>query len=239
MATSKNRRGKKAASIAVDFSDTESSGVVPEDDYVFEVSEVTKETSDNSGADYLSWKLEISEGEYKGRHLFHNTSLQPQALFNLRAVLEALGYDVPQGAMDIDLDDLVGERGACSVIHEEYKGKTKARPAEFFTEEELENRGEGGGKEEKEEKPTKAASKKTKVEKEEPVATKKKAGGKKKAEPEFEVGNTVKFTDDEGDEREGEITEIDGDDYTVRVGKGKKAEEFTLEADDMEMVEAE
>ena len=211
---------KKTNGIAVDFSDTETQATLPEGDYLLEVDEIEQKTSDNSGADYLSFTFVVAEGEYKGKKVWHNCSLQPQALFNLRGVLEALGYDVPQGVMELDPDDLIGEQCGASVVLETYEGKQKPRIAECFLASEL-----------GEDPPAKstakpAASSKKKAppadEPDEPVkpAAKKKAVKKVEPDPdEFEVGDKVSFTDDEGDTLTGKITEIEGDDATVKVGK--------------------
>jgi len=235
---------KKSTAIKVDFEGVESGGGTPppEADYIFEVEEVERKESDSSGKDYLSLTLEIAEGEEKGKKVYHNCSLQPQALFNLRGVLEALGFDVPDGVMELDPADMVGERCGGAVAHETYEGKKKARIVEFFPEEEFEER----NPDEEPAKPAKKADKKAadkKGKKAEPEEEEEKPSKKvtkkkgKKEEPEFEVGDKVKFTDDEGDEKEGEITEIDDDTYTVKTGKGKKAEEWELEADDLEKVD--
>lgn len=219
------QRAPKKSTISVDFSDTESSAVIDEGDYLVEVEEVEKKTSDNSGSDYLSLTLKVSEGPFKGKKLYHNCSLQPQALFNLRGVLEALGFEVPQGTMDLDTADMIGESCGVSVAHEQYQGKTKARPVEFFPAEDLDGEGESEPA-----KPVKKAepAKKAAPEPEPPVSRKKKA-----AAPTFAVGDKVTFTDDEGNEQTGTITGIEDDSYTVTTGVGKKAEEWELELSDL------
>jgi transcription antitermination factor NusG len=236
MAT-KKPASKKSTSINVDFEGVESGGggAVPEGNYLVEVDEVTKETSENSGADYLAFIFKVKDGGFKGKKLFHNCSLQPQALFNLRGVLEALGFEVPDGPMDLDITDLVGETCGVATIIEKYEGKDKARCVEFFTEEQFGQREEGG-----DETPAKvvkpATAGKAKPEPEpEPTKVVKKAAKKKAAA--FEEGDEVTFEDDEGNEQTGTITGVDDDTYTVTVGKGKKATEWELEADDLTKVE--
>ena len=247
MATAKRPapKGKKSASIKVDFSDTESQGVIDEGDVGLEVVEVEQKTSDNSGGDYLALEFKIIGGlddAFNGRKVYHNCSLQPQALFNLRGVLEALGFEVPQGTMDLDPADMIGETCGASLSHEVYRGKTKARPVEFFPIEDLETRSE------QEEAPAKPAAgrvvKKAKPEPEEEAAPATTSKKKKKAEPEpeaeIEVGDAVTFTDDEGNEQEGEVTLIEGAEYTVQtstgVGKKKKTEDWSLELSDLTLV---
>lgn len=226
MATKRN--APKKSTIAVDFSDTEASGVIDEGDYLIEVEEVEKKVSDNSGADYLSITFKVVEGPFKGKKLFHNCSLQPQALFNLRGVLEALGFEVPQGVMELDTADMIGESCGASVAHEQYQGKTKARPVEFFPAEELNQ----------EDDPAPTSTKVVKKEQKEkeaetptPTTSKKKASA-----PTFSEGDKVTFTDDEGNDLTGTITGIEDDVFTVTTGTGKKAEEWELEASDLTKV---
>ena len=135
-------RASKKSTIAVDFSDTETQAALEEGDYLLKVDDVEKKQSDNSGADYLAITFKVDEGPFEGKKVYHNCSLQPQALFNLRGVLEALGFEVPTGVMELDPADMIGETCGAAIAHETYQGKTKARPVEFFTAEELEGRGD-------------------------------------------------------------------------------------------------
>lgn len=132
MATRKNTKSSAKRGISVDFSDTQSRALIPEGEYLVEVEDVEQKTSENSGNDYLSLTLVVADGKFKGSKMWHNCSLQPQALFNLRAVLEALGFDIPQGSMDLDPSDMIGQTCGVSVVHEVYEGAKKPRPAEFF-----------------------------------------------------------------------------------------------------------
>lgn len=194
-------RGKKST-VSINMEGVRSDGVVvPEDDYIVQVDEVEVRTSDDSGQDYLSFTFEISEGDHKGKKLYHNCSLQPQALFNLRGVLESLGMDVPDGPMDLDPADLVGLSCSVAVQHEDYKGKTKARIVEFRPEE------------------TEVAppAKPTKSETAESAPQGKKT--RKKKAPSIDVGSAVTFVDDDGNELSGKVTAIEDDQATVKVGK--------------------
>lgn len=230
MAT-KNRAPKKST-IAVDFSETETQAALEEGDYLIEVEDVEKKNSESSGADYLSITFKVAEGPFKGKKVYHNCSLQPQALFNLRGVLEALGFEVPQGVMELDPADMVGEQCGASIAHETYQGKTKARPVEFFSAEDLDA----------DEAPAKpaAATKVTKpakpVAKEEAEEEAPKTRTKKKVAPALAVGSSVSFTDDEGEDQVGVIKAIEDDTYTVTTGKGKNAEDWELELSDLTAV---
>jgi len=119
-------RAAKKSGISVDFSNTETSGVLEEGDYLVEVDEVEDKES-STGNPMLVFTFKVTEGEGKGRKLFHNCSLQPQALFNLRAVLEALGNEVPQGVLELDPSDLIGQ--TCGVSSTMHSMRGRPRPA--------------------------------------------------------------------------------------------------------------
>jgi hypothetical protein len=204
----------KKKGISVDFTGVESGGRhVPEGDYLLEVAEVETKQGKESGEDYLSFTFEIVEGDAKGTKVYHNCSLQPQALFNLRGLLEALGVDIPEkGAMDLDPEELVGMKCGASLQTETYEGKKKSRPVEFFPESELVDDEAAGKKDKKDEEPAGKTKKKT-VKK-----------------PTFEVGDKVKFTDDENEEQSGKVTKIEDDTATVKVGK----DEWEISLDELE-----
>lgn len=152
-----SRNAKAKTSVKVDFTGVEASGNHPEGRFLFTVEGVPEiKTSDNSGNDYINWKLKSSMGM-----VWHMTSLAPQALFNLRNVLESLGLEVEQSAMDLDLTELEGLTCGGEVEHEVYGGKKRARLIDIFPESELEEREEG------EEKPKGGKGKKVEEEEEE------------------------------------------------------------------------
>lgn len=127
------RKGKKKTSvISVDFTGVESSGNCKEGRQIGTVLEVESRTSDSSGNDYLNWKI-----KGQGGNVFHTTSLQPQALWNLRSTLEACGQEVPEGPLDIDLTELVDLTMGMEIEHEVYQGKKRAVIIDLFPEEEL------------------------------------------------------------------------------------------------------
>ena len=214
------RSSKKKAALSVDFSDTEASGIPDEGDYVLEVNDVEQKTSEAGNA-YLGFTFAIADGQFKGKKVYHNCSLQPQALFNLRGVLEALGYEVPQGPRDLDIADLIGDTCGGSISHEKYEGKLKARIVEFFKVEDM-------GQEE-EPAPTKVVKKTAPEPEEEAPKSKKKV---KKAEPILEVGSQVEFTDDDGEVLSGKVTAMEDGNVTVLVGR----DEWELEQDDVTLV---
>lgn len=125
-------RRKNLKGITVDLSGVETSATnIKEGVYPVIVEGVTLEESRNSGKPYIKFVFEVSEGGAKGFKLFHNCSLQPQALFNLKAVLQALGFEIPGQAFDLDLGELIGLGCHVEVAHETYEGKKRPRIVDF------------------------------------------------------------------------------------------------------------
>lgn len=128
----KNKKAK-GNTISVDMTGVEAGGKrIPEGEYEVEVAAVVAKES-GEGKPYLNWELKIVDGKFKGTKLYHMTSLQPQALFNLRRTLEALGQEVPDGTLQLNLDEVIGLQMGVEVEHEEYNGKTQNRVTEVFS----------------------------------------------------------------------------------------------------------
>lgn len=209
---------KKGRTITVDMSGVESGGkAVPDGVYEVEVAEITEEES-SEGNPYLKWKLRVTEGPCKGAPLYDNTSLQPQALWRLKGLLETLGVEVPDSSMDLDLEEYVGMTMTVTVANEEYQGKDRPKVAQY------------GGEEKNERAPAG-----------------KKGGGKGKAkaeepedddddddddEPAFKLGQKVKFTDD-GKTLKGKVVQIEGDTATVKTSDG---EDWEIATEDLTAV---
>jgi hypothetical protein len=138
-ANAKTRKAK-ASPLKVNFEGVEASGNVREGRQLAKVKEVElKETE--AGNEYLNWVLSA-----KGGTIYHTTSLQTQALWNLRNMLEAMGMEVPESELELDLAEFVGMEVGVEVEHETYQGKKKPRVIDLFTVEELD--GEEDGEEE-------------------------------------------------------------------------------------------
>lgn len=120
--------------IEVDMRGVSSRGICPEGIHKVKVQKVTREISERSAKPYLSWELRTSGGYT----LYYITSLQPQALFNLKNVLLALGYDVPDAVLRLDLRELKGLEAYVEVMHEVYEGKKRAKIVQFLGPDEVE-----------------------------------------------------------------------------------------------------
>lgn len=133
------RRKGKSKNVTVDLSGVETSRkAIPEGNYVVSVNDASIETSSKNN-EYIKFEFEVIEGSHKGAKLYHNCSLQPQALFNLKGVLEALGFTIPTKAFDLDLSELLGLECEVEVGHETYEGKKRARILEFISSDEEED----------------------------------------------------------------------------------------------------
>lgn len=131
-----NKRGRV---LSIDMKGVDVRKILPEDDYLVKVEEVTEEVGETSGKPYLLWKLKVAEGEYEGTTLYHKTSLQPHALFNLKGTLIALGVSVPNSVLNLDLDKMEGLEMGVSVEKGTYDGKPKNEIVEVFPWEATEN----------------------------------------------------------------------------------------------------
>lgn len=237
---------KSKRSLSVDLSDVDVDGPgrVSEGDHKVKVLEVTEEEGAESGKPYLNWKLKVIKGaedDDKGKTLYHITSLQAQALFNLRKTLEAAGIEIPNKAMNLDLDELEGLTFMVTTEDEEYKGKKRSRVIDTYSEDGGSEEAEADEKpakskkkdaeEEADEKPAKGKKGKDAEEEDDSKSKKKPASKKSKS---FSEGELVTF-DNDGDEMTGKVVSIDEDEAkaTVKV----KGEEWEVDFADLTSAE--
>jgi hypothetical protein len=115
--------------ISVDFKGVETRIRVDEGEHQMAVAEVTREKGDK--ADYLSWKFKVTEGDCEGGVVYTNTSLSKQSLWNLKGLLEALGVEVPDDEMDLDLSEYVDLEMIGVVAMEDYEGKPRPKLVDY------------------------------------------------------------------------------------------------------------
>ncbi len=165
-------KSKKSKTIKVNMEGVEARVTIPEDDYAVKPVGATLEDGDK--AQYIAWELEITEGEYEGKKLYTNTSLSENALWRLRTMLEAMGVEVPDGVMEIDLEEILKDEPefGVTVAHEDYEGRPRAQVVECFPAKDAEEEkgSKKGGKDKEEEKSSKKDKKggKDKEEEEKP-----------------------------------------------------------------------
>lgn len=129
----RKRKGKKKGALKLNFDGVESGGKsIPDGKYLAEVASAEEKEGESSGQPYLEWKFKIAEGKHKGGIVFDNTSLQPQALFRLRGLLECIGFDFPEDEeFEFDPTDVVGEQLTIEVVNEEYDGRDRPKVASY------------------------------------------------------------------------------------------------------------
>lgn len=234
----KKAAAAKKGTVNVNFKGVESRRTPPEGDYKCTVLEATAGVSSNKN-DQIEIVAEISAGEYKGQKLYMQFPLLENSLWKLHAFLTALGMDVPEDELEIDLNDLVGEDFMGVVSHETYNGRKKAKLTDFDSLDNYEGPdGDDEDEDDEDEKPAKkgkkAASKKSSKkskkddddededEDEEEEAPAKKS--KKKAPA--KKGKKVVDEDEDDDE--------DEDEKPAKKSKGKKSKKKTYDRDDVE-----
>jgi len=124
------RRGK-STTISVDFSDVESAGAISDGwaKGLVKKAELTEAKSSGEPMVVLQWGA--ARGKEKAS-VYDNLSLQPQALWRFKTMLEACGYDVEEGAMDIDPDDLVDLEADIQIVNDDsYDGRDRPKIASY------------------------------------------------------------------------------------------------------------
>ena len=117
--------------VNLNMKDVSVGGVIPEGEYIVTVDEVSVEES-QQGNQYLKWVFKVIDGPQKNSKIYHNTSLLPQALFNLKNLLIALGVPVLDKAFQLNLDECEGCNCGVTVTHETYDGKKRSRVTDVF-----------------------------------------------------------------------------------------------------------
>lgn len=116
MATRKPTR-RKGNTISVDFTGVKSGGAtVPDGRYTAKVTAVEQKEGKESGEPYIELTWEVTSKKCNGREVkFDNYSLQPQALWRLKSLLEAMEIEVPDGEQDIDFDEIISDETECII----------------------------------------------------------------------------------------------------------------------------
>ncbi len=125
----------KKDSVKVDLSGTESRVLLPPGEYDVVVENISIEKGSTSKENYLKWLFrtkDVSEDRFDKQPLYFNTSLQPQALWNLRSLLETLDVEIPDKVFDLKFEDLLGLDMIAIVEHETYENRPRAHVVDFM-----------------------------------------------------------------------------------------------------------
>ena len=226
------KRKAKGNVISLDFAGVKSGGAtIPDGRYAAKITAVEQKEGKESGEPYLELTWEVTSKKCNGREVrFDNYSQQPQALWRLKGLLEALEIEVPDGDMEIDFDELISDEAECII---EVTGQTSPdgdkKYARVTGHAPLSDGGTVDDDEEGEEEDDKPArgKKPAKDEEEEAKPTRRKAAKEEEQEEEEEdeppraaskkvkKGAKVKFKDEKNKLTKGTIESIDGDTATV------------------------
>lgn len=117
---------KKGNTVSVNFDDVEAGAVLyPEGPYTLKTTDAVHKDTDGGGR--VNVKCEILEGPSKkivGKSVTVSFGLGDTQLWVLRGFLDAVGIEIPEGPMDLDLDEIGGGLEFTAVnTHNEYKDR--------------------------------------------------------------------------------------------------------------------
>jgi flagellar biosynthesis GTPase FlhF len=126
MALKKKVGKRKGNVVSVDFTGVEAGGrPCPDGTFRCEIMSMVEEES-STGNPMIVAKYKVLNGKGKGAVIYDNLSLQPQALFRLKALCDALGVEA-DSATELDLDDFVGQEVVIDIENETYEDKKRPR----------------------------------------------------------------------------------------------------------------
>lgn len=127
---SSGRRRGKSNVISVDFTDVESAGTIA-DGWARAVVKSAEPGESKEGNPKVTVVWKVSRGKEKA-NVYDEISLQPQALWRFKSMLEACGYAVEDSAMDIPPDDIVDLECDVQVVNDDsYDGKDRPKIAAY------------------------------------------------------------------------------------------------------------
>ena len=97
--------------------------LVPNGTYKVKILSMSEEETENSEYKYLAFDtIIIDNPEFSNRHIFINKSLNPKALWSLKQMLMAMGFDVTK-TIDLKEKDLKDKE--LKVVYSQEKGVRK------------------------------------------------------------------------------------------------------------------
>jgi len=121
---------------------------VPPGDYLVKVLKCDKQwkNDDHSNPAYYKWQFQVVEPKkFKGTSVYNNTSLAPNALFNLRNLIFAvLGKNVAGRQVNFDPATLYGKTLGISTDDREHQDKTYTDVVDMYPADDYDSRKEDG-----------------------------------------------------------------------------------------------
>jgi len=102
--------------IATNFKGVIEKGDYDSGDYLFTIKAASPESGKNGV--YVRLALQFMDGKYAGLFTEENVSFAEKALWRAKAFLKAVGYDVPEGPINIETNDLIDLQFRCHAERE-------------------------------------------------------------------------------------------------------------------------
>lgn len=121
--------------IPLDFTGVEARGRirVPEGDYLAKVVKLEQKPAAKKQTPGLHVTFELLTGEGKGKRITDSHWLTKSSLWTLRNMLEAMGFQVPSGPMQLKEKMLKGRKVGLTIVDgEEYKGRINSEIADYI-----------------------------------------------------------------------------------------------------------
>lgn len=129
-ATRGARGAKKSTGVRVDLSNIGKSFEAGQE-YAVRVVEASLE--EGQKAPYFNLKLSgLVGGDYENAVMYHRASTGEASLWRLRPLLEAFGFEIPDGPLDLEAEDFIDREAMCSTYLDRYDGGSSIKPDEFW-----------------------------------------------------------------------------------------------------------
>ena len=116
--------------INVHLDDVESGFMIyPDDKYIVQIQESSRIKKSDAGA-YILWIAKILEGEYEDKMISWNSSLLPQALWNLKAMLEIIGIEWDEDGFE--MEDVFGKELMIENEVRQYEGEDRNNVTKYY-----------------------------------------------------------------------------------------------------------
>ena len=111
---------------AVDLTEVESSGLMPEGTYRVRCANVEQSVS-KGGNPMFVWDFEVVGGEHDGRMLKVFTAITPAAMWKVAETVVALGIGQTGGVVKFKRSDVIGKECGAVVEDTEYNGNKRSQ----------------------------------------------------------------------------------------------------------------
>jgi hypothetical protein len=126
--------GTTEEKVVINWDAAPATELMPPGIYNAKVVKVEQRIGQESQQPYLAWEFVVTQEGMPNRHCWTNTSLQPNALWKIRQILQRLGVEVPKsGQQELPLMQLVDLPCRVSIKHEMYNDAATERVADVLS----------------------------------------------------------------------------------------------------------